>query len=161
MVPDLLINSLISGLIDAYTALRLSILSSLKAVQSSLMLCSSFPVSLSLSLILPCPKLWCQAFFLFSLKGMEQPISLYPWHNKILHYRDRKLSLLQAPTRKSFCLAAGSSLNIHGHRSVCKMPSLFFFLKREDASLLNRLQMELNLEPFKGWMEGRLSKGDL
>lgn len=169
MVPDSLINSLISSLIDAYTALRLSILSSLKAMLTHALFIFFFsPLFLSF-FILPCLKLWCQAFFFlffFFLGGNGAAISLYPWHNKILRYRDRKLSLLQAPTRKSLRLAAGSHLNIHGHRSVCKMPLLFFsfsffLLKREDASLLNRLQMELNLEPVKGWMEGRLSKGRL
>lgn len=38
---------------------------------------------------------------------------------------------------------------------------IYFPLKRQDASSLNKLQMELNLEPFRGWTEGRLSKGEL
>lgn len=65
-------------------------------------------------------------FFFFSLKGMKQPISFYPWNNKILRYRDRMLSLPQVPTRKSLCITASSCLNIHGHCSVCKIPKLFF-----------------------------------
>lgn len=53
MVPDLQINSLISGLIDGYTSLWLFILSSLKAAQCSFMFCSSFPVPLFLSFLFP------------------------------------------------------------------------------------------------------------
>lgn len=172
MVPDLLINSLISRLIYAYTALRLSILSSLKAVQCSLMLCSSFCVSLSLplfplSLHSSLSKTLVSGLFFFPWREWSSLSRCIPDTIKYYTTGIGKLSLLQAPTRKSLCLAAGSCLNIQGHRSVCKMPLLFFslfvffFLKRDDALSLNRLQMELNLEPFKGWIEGGLSEGDL
>lgn len=129
------------------------------------MLCSSFCAPPSL----PPPSLLCFwlhsfpskilvsgffFFFFFFLKGMERPILLYPWHNKILRYRDRKRSLLPAPSRKSLHLSAGSCLNILGRCCVCVKChwSFFFFLffyKLEGALSLNRLQKELDLEPFK------------
>lgn len=93
----------------------------------------SFSLSFSHSCFIPrCLKLWCQAFSssFFSLKGIKQPISFYPWNNKILRYRDRMLLLPQAPTRKSLCITASSCRNIHGHCSVCKIPKLFFFFSR-------------------------------
>lgn len=165
MLPDLLINSLISGLNDGYTSFWLSILSSVKPAQYSFMFSSSFPVPLlpfpTLASFFPVQNSGVRLFLFYFLKGMERPISLYPWHNKILRYRDRKLLLPQAPTRKSLCITASSCLNIHGHGSVYKSLKPSFLLQQEDVLLQNRLQKELNLEPFKGWMEGRLSEKDL
>lgn len=162
MVPDLLINSLITGVIDAYTALRLSILSPLKAVQCSLMLCSSFSLSLSPSLHSSCPKLWCQAFFSLPRSGLSRCIS-----DTIKYYAtgiESSRSFEHQHINLSASLQRGAAPNTPP--SLCVWNALgylfiYFPLKRQDASSLNKLQMELNLEPFRGWTEGRLSKGEL
>lgn len=139
MPPDFLIDSLIGRLIDACTA-SLAFYSELpesRAVFTRAPLI--FPIA-SLHSSFSSRTLASGFFFFSSSREWRTPCHCIP--DTINHY---------AAGIESSCSFTRQHVNLFLQLLRVKGHCFFFFSTgQEDASFLNRFQMELNLEPFKG-----------
>lgn len=156
MAPDLRINSLIIGWLMRYSPVDSS---SWPAVSCAVLILAQYISNMATANPTPpTPVLKTCVRSFFSLEG-DKAVCILSLTPKISRHRDRKRLPLEAPACKSLFLTGVSHQSIHSHQSVHKvpLPFIYFLPQGKYACLLKRFQMELNLEPFKGWMEGRLS----